>query len=574
MRKRKIKKFLLEPKVLVLIIFVVLSIFAIFNNRNLFNPSGIEIHSIAGEPCIYAKIPTPYLLKKVCLNERECITVHKLEDLFTFKDRKGWLTLYTNKGKETFLYDGEKMMNCSFDYSMPKRTNLNFGLDLVGGIRAIIFLENQSNDTLQRVIGILETRINTFGLKEAKFRIINTGERPGILITIAGGDEKDLLTLLNKTGIFEASIKLELSSGDRLSLCKHTLGKEKEFEIFIINDTFVKIGNKTISINQRSELCKIPFEVKNISKDKVEIEFFVYSGEDIVAINYAPEVTQFYCTSKGCRYQFGVITSIDGAKKFADVTENLEKVQRIGGECYLNQKINFYLDKKLIDSLNIGCSLKGRELTTPVIQGYGKDKKEALNSERTLQAVLKSGALPTRIFIETIERIDPKIGLSYLNKALLAGLLAILLVSLLVYIRYRHPLISLGIVFTMLSEVIIILGFAAITKWTLSISALAGIIAAIGFGVDDQIIIVDESLYQRRKEEKVYSLFHALKIAFFMIFASAATTIAAMLPLLFLGFSVYKELSGFALTTIVGVLVGVLITRPAFGKYVEYILRG
>ena len=573
MRKRKIKKFLLEPKVLLLLLSLILSLCAIFYTPNLFSSEGVEITRVSGEPCIYSKIQPPYFLEKVCLNERNCIAIRSLDDLFAFKNKTGWLTLYTDKGKETFLYEGEGM-NCSFDYKMPKKTNLNFGLDLVGGIRAIIFLENQSNNTLQRVVSILETRINTFGLKEAKFRVINTGEKPGILITIAGGGEKDLLTLLNKTGVFEAGIKFELKDGDEFVLCKHTLGKEKRFKVFIINNSWVKIGDRLVGINQRSELCKVPFEVRNITENKAEIEFFVYSGEDIKAINYAPEVTQFYCTQKGCRYQFGVITSIEGAKKFADVTENLERVQSPSGECYLSSKINFYLDRKLIDSLNIGCSLKGKELTTPVIQGYGKDREEALKSERTLQAVLKSGALPTKIFIESIERIDPKVGLGYLQKAFLAGLLAILLVSLLVYIRYRNPLISLGIIGTMLSEVIIILGFAAITRWTLSISALAGIIAAIGFGVDDQIIIVDESLYQKRKEEKVYSLFHALKIAFFMIFASAATTIAAMLPLLFLGFSVYKELTGFALTTIVGVLIGVLITRPAFGKYVEYVVKG
>lgn len=211
---------------LLLLLSLLLSLGAIFCTPNLFSPEGIEITRVSGEPCIYSKIQPPYFLEKVCLNERNCIAIHSIKDLFAFENKTGWLTLYTNKGKETFLYEGEGM-NCSFDYRMPKKTNLNFGLDLVGGIRAIIFLENQSNNTLQRVVSILETRINTFGLKEAKFRIINTGEKPGILITIAGGSENDLLTLLNKTGVFEAGIKLELKDEEEFVLCRQPWEEKK-----------------------------------------------------------------------------------------------------------------------------------------------------------------------------------------------------------------------------------------------------------------------------------------------------------------------------------------------------------
>lgn len=128
-------------------------------------------------------------------------------------------------------------------------------------------------------------------------------------------------------------------------------------------------------------------------------------------------------------------------------------------------------------------------------------------------------------------------------------------------------MISLGVIATMLCEVVIILGFAALTQWNLSALALAGLIAAIGFGVDNQIFIVDETV---KKKEK-YSVREGIKRAFFMIFGTGATTICAMLPILILGFGVFKEIGGFALTTIVGVLVGIFITRPAFSKYVEWL---
>ena len=64
-----------------------------------------------------------------------------------------------------------------------------------------------------------------------------------------------------------------------------------------------------------------------------------------------------------------------------------------------------------------------------------------------------------------------------------------------------------------------------------------------------------------------------VKNALFIIFASAGTLIAAMLPLTYIGFargaSGIGTIAGFAFTTILGVLVGVFITRPAYAKFVE-----
>ena len=50
---------------------------------------------------------------------------------------------------------------------------------------------------------------------------------------------------------------------------------------------------------------------------------------------------------------------------------------------------------------------------------------------------------------------------------------------------------------------------------------------------------------------------------------SAATVVIAMLPLAILPL---QSLRGFAVITILGVLIGVLITRPAYGKIIAAIL--
>ena len=54
-----------------------------------------------------------------------------------------------------------------------------------------------------------------------------------------------------------------------------------------------------------------------------------------------------------------------------------------------------------------------------------------------------------------------------------------------------------------------------------------------------------------------------------IVVAAAATVVIAMLPLLLMDLSTLK---GFAMITILGVLVGVLVTRPAYGKIIMQVL--
>jgi preprotein translocase subunit SecD len=90
-----------------------------------------------------------------------------------------------------------------------------------------------------------------------------------------------------------------------------------------------------------------------------------------------------------------------------------------------------------------------------------------------------------------------------------------------------------------------------------------------GSGVNDQIVITDETLggkgkKERREEQESWK--SKLKRALFIIFASYFTMLVAMLPLWFAGAGLLR---GFALTTIIGITMGVLITRPAFGEFLD-----
>ncbi len=221
---------------------------------------------------------------------------------------------------------------------------------------------------------------------------------------------------------------------------------------------------------------------------------------------------------------------------------------------------------------SLGEGLANGEPQTDVqISGSAPDRVTAEREARTVYTVLKSGSLPVKLNVIGMQFISPKLGENFKTQALYAGIGALVAVLLIVYFHYRKWRIAIPIASTSLFEVIIILGIAALIRWNLDLPSIAGIIAAIGTGVDQQIVITDELLGGERvtRITRRGSSLRRIGRAFFIIFASAATTIAAMSFLLvyFVG-----TLKGFAVTTILGVLIGILITRPAYAEVAKYLL--
>ena len=195
---------------------------------------------------------------------------------------------------------------------------------------------------------------------------------------------------------------------------------------------------------------------------------------------------------------------------------------------------------------------------------------DSMDMAREIELNLEAGRLPADLNFADGNRnsLSPALADQFRTNSLITGLLAVLAVSLVVYGRYRRREVALPMIVTALSEVYILLGFVALAQYPLNLSHLAGFIAVIGTGVDDLIIIGDEILQQGEIETgRVFQ--SRFRKAFWVIGAAAATTIVAMVPLV--GFPL-GDLSGFAIITIVGVLIGVLVTRPAYGDILRNLM--
>jgi len=429
---------------------------------------------------------------------------------------KNKFILKTNKADYAFLTTGDHGITAR----KAKTSNIEKGLELQGGTRVMlkpISEEPVSAEDINNIIDVMHKRMNIYGLADIKIRPAKDldGTR-FVLIEIAGATREEVKEIISKQGVFEAKI-----------------GEETVFEG----------GKKDIPYVCRDDGSCAVIESCNTQ---------------------SPEVAY-------CNFRFAITLSADAAKKHAEITDKLE-INYSGTNAYLSKPLDLYLDGKLVDTLLISESLKGEETTQISISGSGNGATEeiayndAIAGMNNLQTVLITGSLPHKLEIVKMDTISPMMGKAFIKNAFLAGFLALFVVGIVVYIRYRKFKIILPMAFTSVSEVILILGFAALFKWNLDLAAIAGIIAAVGTGIDDQIIIADEVLKQRIR---VLNWKEKIKRAFFIIFSAYATTVVAMLPLMFAGAGLLKQ---FAITTIAGVTIGVLITRPAFASIVEKLL--
>ena len=400
------------------------------------------------------------------------------------------------------------------------KNNIRKGLDLQGGTRVLLKPEtNMDDDSMEVLLANMKERLNVFGLSDVTVR--KTKDLRGnqyILVEIAGANEEEVKDLLAKQGKFEAKI------GDDVAF----------------------VGGKGLTYVCRSADCSgiDPYSPCGLAADNTNV----------------------------CRFRFAITLSPESAKKQAELTSVLEVLPG-EGEGYLSKQLDLYLDNELVDSLNVGADLKGRDVTDIAITGSGSGQTreaamlDALNNMKRLQTILITGSLPVKLDIIKTDAISPVLGDEFVKNALFIGALAIFAVAGVIFVRYRRFIVSVPIIITMACEVILLLGLAALIGWNLDIAAIAGIIIATGTGANDQIVIADEIM----KEHSVaLSWTERIKRAFYIIFGAYLTTVVAMLPLIGAGAGLLK---GFAFVTIAGVSFGVFITRPAFAAVIEILIK-
>ncbi len=590
-------------RVWVLVIVVIASVLAIGFKQYPYGRQGVEVTYVSENSSAYGIMGQGMIITEV---NGEPVA-----------DRTSWLQLTKNlKGKATIKVNGENKEfevndSLGIDVLDIQKTNLDFGLDLRGGTRVILRLEgNVTPDIVEQVKGTLQTRANLFGLREIKFKTISDISGSGLIQVEATGIGSEVVNgLLAKTGNFEAKVTkpVEMASGSGL----FDLGAEK-FDVKELGNDTVSIGDREIKLGEPFDVSGINFEYTNKTEGLLLFTADVYGGKDIELVFTDAQRSGIRSFGAGgYSFFFGISVSTAGAERFAKVTSGIPSyIDPESGESYLfGSEILLYLDDQLVSNLRISSGLGGTVNTQSQITGGRPTRQEVLDEKLRLQTILRSGATPAKIIVDSIDIISPTLGSSFLNSVIIVAGLAGLSVFVIVLIRYRRLKIALPLLFIALSEVVLILGIAALNdsliwglvllinlvvflaawwrkhevdmfafigivsvpmlgatmSWTIDLPTIGGLIAVMGTGIDHQIIIADEAIAGIKKRI-LQGMKDKIKVAFFIIFGAAATTIFAMIPLIFL---VAEFVRGFALTAIIGVWVGITITRPAYAKVVE-----
>ncbi|MEK6891397.1 MAG: PDZ domain-containing protein [Nanoarchaeota archaeon] len=501
-------------RIWLLMILLVFSLLAIFSFPPLFLKEGVIVKSVDANSSAFISglrqgdIITAINDKQISKFEDYAAAVDYLRNSsnisskVVIKTNKDTLSFFTEKSLDIIVAD------------IPK-THLKTGLDLQGGARALVKPDqNITTQQLNDLIAISSERFNVYGISDVSIRSVSdlTGTNY-MLVEIAGASPKDLDNLISQQGKFEA-----------------------------------KIGNETVFIGGNEDITYVCRNDANCA---------------------TIESCQAVQTGFSCRYHFVIHLSEEAAKRHAKITGKLQANVTEGSQRYLEKQIDFFVDDKLTTSLFISEELKGRETSQIQIQGSGtgtdRDSaiKDAEASMKQMQTILLTGSLPYKLEIVKLDTISPTLGDKFIFAILLTGIVGIFLVSLIVFVRYRKIKASLALLFTSFSEILIILGFAAVINWNLDLPSIVGILVTIGTGVDMQIVILDEA-----RSKRLLSLKEKIKGALFIVFSTFAVSFVSLIPLYWAGAGLFK---GFAVTTILGITIAVLVTRPAFADMIKLI---
>lgn len=493
------------------IVILLLSLIAIFYNPNYTFQKGILITSVTQNSSAFEQgLRTGQII--TAIDGKIISNVDDYSKIISekFPSNQSVKTTITTKNSEYILYSKTIDLTVS---DLPK-TNLKLGLDLSGGARALVQAKDHklTSSEVDNLVSVINNRLNVYGISDLTISpVTDLSGNYYMLVQIAGATPSDLENLISQQGKFEA-----------------------------------KIGNDTVFIGGQQDITSV-----------------AQSGQDAGIYSCNQNSQGYYCN-----FRFTVYLSQAAAERQSALTDNLTINSTATGDS-LSKTLDLYVDDNLIDSLSISSDLKGRVTTQVSIQGSGSGATrddaitDAQKNMKKLQTILITGSLPFKLEIVKLDTISPTLGNSFTKYILIAGVISLLLVAIIVFLRYRTKSAIAPIV-VCASEIIITLGVAAVIKWYLDLPSIAGILAAIGTGVDAQIVVLDEA----KHKEGGLTLKQKIKRAFAIVMGAYFASVVSLLPLLGAGAGLLK---GFVVTTVIGITIGVLITRRAFADIVKIV---
>jgi len=409
------------------------------------------------------------------------------------------------------------------DRTHGRPTSLRMGLDIQGGLHMNLEVDQEKykgktpqevSEAADRALEILRNRVDKLGVTEP---LLQREGVAGIVVQFPGLED-----YRQAQEIILSTAQLEFRLVSRLPLSEF-LDKDGKVAVPKLPKDITYLPGK----DEPHYLCeKVLLTGEALVDAKVETD------------NLGRPIVGFKLNAEGGK-RFGVITG--------------ENVHR---------QLAIILDGKVYSAPEIQSRIPGG---SGIIQGSFTDEEAG-----RLAIVLKSGALPAPMKITSQFLVGPTLGKDSVEKGTKAAFFGLLLVLLYMVLFYR--LSGLIANFGMLMNVILLMGFMAGLKATLTLPGIAGIVLTVGMSVDSNVLIFERIREELKVGKTVRAAIEAgYQRALTAIIDSHVTTLITSVVLFQFGTGPVK---GFAVTLSVGVALSlftaVVITKMIFDARKEY----
>ncbi len=153
------------------------------------------------------------------------------------------------------------------------------------------------------------------------------------------------------------------------------------------------------------------------------------------------------------------------------------------------------------------------------------------------------------------ENVSSQVGEELFDNAGLALLFALILVFVYVMLRFRWKL-AVGAIVATIHDVLVTSGIFALAGWTFDLTVLGGILAVLGYSINDTIVVYDRirdnfRLMRRGTPEAIVNASVNQTLARTLV--TGVTSLLVLFAMMFLG---GDTLWGFAVTLVIGIVVG------------------
>ena len=413
---------------------------------------------------------------------------------------------------------------------MKEARAMRLGLDLRGGSRILMEADTSQapdvdvDQALEAATRIIERRVNAFGVAESEIQRQGSDR---LAVQLPDIDPEQALQLVGRTAVLEFREPKTDESGSILTCQGGT----------VTNDPPGCEGGQETPLSPQSvtveaEESIIWVQARATGSDGLEKDLtgrFMKPNTYVAAdsITGVPEL-RFEMTD-------------EGARLLEQVTEPL-----------IGLPMAFFLD---------GEPIRGEDgrIIAPTVQSVLSDQARitglAGEDARLLSIQLNAGAFPVPLRVIQQEEVDATLGEDSVQKSVIAGEVAILVVMLFMILYYRLPGVLASL--ALFVYVSIVLAFFKIWPVTLTLAGIAAFILSVGMAVDANILI-----FERLKEElrSGRSLVAAIEAGFSRAWSSIrdsnVSTLITCAILFWFGDQFGASLvKGFALTLAIGVLV-------------------